>query len=43
MELFWLNKYVLNLSYLVLKIAVSLLNGINYLHEEKTFHGEIRT
>jgi serine/threonine protein kinase len=27
----------------VLKITVSLLNGIHYLHDENTFHGEIRT
>ena len=31
------------LIYLVLKITISLLNGIKYLHDENVFHGEIRT
>lgn len=26
----------------LLKIAVSLLNGIKYLHDEKAYHNEIR-
>ncbi len=29
--------------YLVMKIMVSLINGIGYLHGQGVFHGEIRT
>lgn len=39
MDLFWANNYVIYIFIIVLKITVSLLNGLTYLHEENTFHG----
>jgi len=39
MDLFWVNSYVIYIFIKVLKITVSLLNGLTYLHEENTFHG----